>query len=183
MTEAAPENEGTMAEPIEIDVWQGEIAELEVDALVVGANESLFMTAGAAASVKRHGGEGIETAAVAQGPIRPGSAVATAGGALAAPYVIHAVAVGHDRIADPDVLAAAARAALAFAEPLQLRRIAVALLGVEHGAFTPDEAAAILVPTLIGAARSTPIELIVLAAGHVPEAQALTDAVAGAPIS
>ena len=37
-----------MAEPIEIDVWQGDIAELEVDAVVVAASESLFMTAGAA---------------------------------------------------------------------------------------------------------------------------------------
>ena len=42
-----------MTAPIEIDVWQGEIAELEVDALIVGANESLFMTAGVAASVVR----------------------------------------------------------------------------------------------------------------------------------
>jgi O-acetyl-ADP-ribose deacetylase (regulator of RNase III) len=33
-----------MAIPIEIDVWQGEIAELEVDAILVPANESLFMT-------------------------------------------------------------------------------------------------------------------------------------------
>jgi O-acetyl-ADP-ribose deacetylase (regulator of RNase III) len=172
-----------MASPIEIDVWQGEIAELEVDALVVAANESLFMTAGAAASVKRHGGDEIERAAVEQGPIRPGSAVATAGGDLAAPYVIHAVAVGHDRIADPAVLTAAIRAALAFAEPLQLRRIAVALLGVEHGAFTPVEAAAILVPALVTEAPSTPLETIVLAALHASEARAMTEAVSLAAIS
>ena len=172
-----------MAGPIEIDVWQGEIAELEVDALVVAATESLFMTAGAAASVKRHGGDEIERAAVEQGPIRPGSAVATSGGSLAAPYVIHAVAVGHDRMADAEVAAAAVRAALVFVEPLQLRRIAVALLGVEHGAFTPDEAAAILVPTLLAAARSTPIESIVLAAAHAREAQALVAAMASVPVT
>ena len=62
---------------IEIDVWQGEIAELEVDALVVAANESLFMTAGVAASVKRHGGDEIERDAVDQGP-SPGNAIAPA---------------------------------------------------------------------------------------------------------
>ena len=172
-----------MAEPIEIDVWQGEIAELEVDALVVAATESLFMTAGAAASVKRHGGDEIERAAVEQGPIRPGSAVATNGGSLAAPYVIHAVAVGHDRLADPEVVAAAVRSALAFAEPLQLRRIAVALLGVEHGAFTPDEAAAILVPTLLAEGRATSIESIVLAAAHAREARAMSDALASVPVT
>jgi O-acetyl-ADP-ribose deacetylase (regulator of RNase III) len=172
-----------MASSIEIDVWQGEIAELEVDALVVAANESLFMTAGAAASVKRHGGDEVERAAVDQGPIHPGSAVATAGGALAAPYVIHAVAVGHDRLADPAVLAAAVRSALAFAEPLQLRRIAVALLGVEHGAFTAAEAAAVLVPALVAEARSTQIESIVLATTHASEALAMTEAISGAAIS
>jgi O-acetyl-ADP-ribose deacetylase len=172
-----------MAEPIEIDVWQGEIAELEVDALVVAATESLFMTAGAAASVKRHGGDEIERGAVEQGPIRSGSAVATSGGSLAAPYVIHAVAVGHDRLADREVAAEAVRAALAFAEPLQLRRIAVALLGVEHGVFTADEAAAILVPTLVAAARFTSIESIVLAAAHAREAQAMIDALASVPVT
>jgi O-acetyl-ADP-ribose deacetylase (regulator of RNase III) len=176
-----------MAERIEIDVWQGEIAELEVDALVVAASESLFMTAGAAASVKRHGGDEIERAAVEQGPIAPGSAIVTSGGGLPAPYVIHAVAVGHDRLADPEVLRAAVDAALAFAQPLQLKRIAVALLGAETGAFAPDEAAAILLPALVAAGRSTPIESIVLAAGHAAEARALGSALraadAGASVS
>lgn len=166
-----------MAEPVEIDVWHGEIAELEVDAIIVAAAESLFMTTGSAASVKRLGGAEIERAAVDQGPIAPGSAVVTSGGSLAASYVIHAVAVGHDRIADPVVLEAAARAALAFAAPLQLRRIAMAPLGVETGAFSPDDAARILVPALRDAATGTPVESIVLAATHVSEARALAEAV------
>jgi len=168
-----------MAEPFEIDVWQGEIAELEVDALVVAANESLFMTAGAAASLKRHGGDDIERAAIEQGPVAPGRAVVTPGGELAAPYVIHAVAVGHDRVARPDVLAEAIRAAIAFAEPLQLRRIAIALLGVEHGAFTPADAAAVLVRTLRSELSRSPIESIVLATAHTPETHAVREAVRG----
>ena len=165
-----------MAEPIEIDVWQGEIAELEVDALVVAASESLFMTSGAAASVKRIGGDPIERAAVDQGPIAPGSAVVTGAGTLAAQYVIHAVAVGHDRVPDPEVLRAAVRAALAYAEPLQLRRIAVAPLGSETGAFSPEEAAAIVIPAVAEFARGTPIEAVVLAAPHSHETRALGDA-------
>jgi O-acetyl-ADP-ribose deacetylase (regulator of RNase III) len=165
-----------MAEPIDIDVWQGEISELEVDALVVAANESLFMTTGAGASVKRHGGEQIERAAVDQGPIAPGSAVVTPGGTLPAPYVIHAVAVGHDRVADSATLAAAIRAALAFVEPLQVRRIAFTPLGVEHGAFAPADAAALLVSTLLAEAPATPLETIVLASLHPAEVHALAEA-------
>jgi O-acetyl-ADP-ribose deacetylase (regulator of RNase III) len=169
-----------MAEPIEIDVWQGEIAELEVDAVVVAASESLFMTAGAATTVKRHAGDEVERAAVEQGPIAPGTAIATPGGDLPAPYVIHAVAVGHDRVADPGTLTSAVRAALGFAVPLQLRRIAISLLGIEHGAFTPEEAATVLVPAVIDAARPTPIESVVLAAAHASEVRALSDAVRAA---
>ena len=176
-----------MAERVDIDVWQGEIAELEVDAVVVAASESLFMTAGAATGVKQRAGAEVERAAVEHGPIGPGMAVATYGGDLPAPYVIHAVAVGHDRIADPATLEAAIRSALGFAEPLQLRRIAIALLGIEHGVFTAVEAAAVLVPAVIDAARSTPVESVVLAASRASEVKALSDALraarAGASLS
>ena len=165
-----------MAVPIEIDVWQGDIAELEVDALVISANESLFMTAGPAASVKRHGGEPIEQAAVAQGPVPPGTAVVTHAGNLAAGYVVHAVAVGHDRDADPSRLASAITAALAVVEPLQLRRIAVALLGVDFGVFAIDDAARVLVDTLL--ATDAPLESVVIAAPHPNEVEAVRAAVA-----
>ena len=167
-----------MAGPIEIDVWQGEIAELEVDALVVGANESLFMTAGPAASVRRHGGEVIERAAVSQGPLRPGQAVATEAGTLAAAYVIHAVGVGHDRIRDRERLVAAIRAALAFAEPLQLRRVAFALIGTEHGVFTAADAAEILLGELTREGAAPLPESIVVATTNASETQAAGEALA-----
>jgi len=163
----------------EIDVWQGEIAELEVDALVVSANESLFMTAGAAASVKRHGGGEIERDAVDQGPAAPGTAIATQAGSLAAAYVIHAIGVGHDRVADREQLAAAIRTALAFSEPLQLRRMAVSLIGVEHGAFTPPEAAEVLIDELTAdRVEGTLPESIVIATANAGETVAVTAALA-----
>jgi len=165
-----------MAAPIEIDVWQGDIAELEVDALVISANESLFMTAGPSASVRRHGGEEIERAAVDQGPAAIGSVVVTHAGTLAAAFVLHAVAVGHDRVADPARLTAAVDAALSRSEPLQLRRIAVALLGVEFGTFAPDEAAQLLVGALRRA--TAPLEWIVIATSNAAETEAVRAALA-----
>ena len=167
-----------MTEAIEIDVWQGEIAELEVDALVVGASESLFMTAGAAASVKRHGGDAIERAAVDQGPIEPGRAVVTGGGTLAAPYVIHAVAVGHDRIADAGRLRAAVVAVLALCPPLQLHRIAVAVLGTEHGTFALEDAAEHLVAALVEGAPAAGLASVVIATTHSAETHAVVEALA-----
>jgi O-acetyl-ADP-ribose deacetylase (regulator of RNase III) len=143
----------------------------------VPANESLFMTAGAAASVKRHGGEAIELAAVDQGPIMPGHAVATEAATLAAAYVIHAVGVGHDRIADRERLAAAIRAALGFAESLQLRRMAFALIGTEHGAFATGDAAEILLTELTrwSGTRALP-ESVVVATANAAETHAAGEA-------
>jgi O-acetyl-ADP-ribose deacetylase (regulator of RNase III) len=168
-----------MTEPIEIDVWQGEIAELEVDALVVAANESLFMTAGPAASIKRHGGEVIEREAVDQAPAAPGTAVVTRAGSLAAGYVIHAVGVGHDHAADPERLGAAIRAALAFADPLQLRRVAFSLVGVEYGAFLPSEAAEVLIEALAAGRPDAALpEAIVITTANRAETEAVTEALA-----
>lgn len=155
-----------MAVPIEIDVWQGEIGELEVDAIIVPANESLFMTGAVSAGLKRRGGEQIEQAAVAQGPVPVGSAVVTVGGALAALFVIHAVAVGHDLRADPDRLRSALRAALALTDELQLRRVALAPLGTDHGAFSPRDAATLMLDELTGEAaqvRGHPAEVVLVA--------------------
>ena len=133
-----------MAHPIEIEIWQGDISELEVDALVIPSNESLFMTAPVAAAVKRRAGEDVERAAVQQGPVEAGRVVVTDGGRLAAPYLIHAVAVGHELVADPATLRSAVDAALSAAEHLGLRRIAIAPLGSERGVFAPADAARIV---------------------------------------
>lgn len=163
-----------MAGSIEIDVWQGDIAELEVDAIVVAANESLFMTAGPAASVKRRGGDAIERAAVEQGPVGPGTAVATHGGGLAATYVIHAVGVGHERIPNREQLASAIRSALDLAAPLQLRHVAISLIGAEHGTFEPADAADVLVGELeqVSAEAGGPATVVIVTVGSVETAAA-----------
>ena len=168
-----------MAGPIDIAVWQGDIAELEVDALVIGATESLLMDDGPAASVRRRGGEAIERDAVAQGPAEAGTSVVTHAGTLAASYVIHAVGIGHDRVADRRRLAAAIRSVMALTAPLQLRHLAVSLLGVEHGTFVPAEAAEILVDELTRAADAGPAPVtIVIVTTNPTESWAVTDSLA-----
>jgi O-acetyl-ADP-ribose deacetylase len=167
-----------MTLPIEIDVWQGNIAELEVDGIIIPANESLFMTAPIAAAVKRAAGEEVERAAVASGPVGPGEVVVTAGGRLAAPYIMHAVAVSHDLRPDRDRVAQALNAALDVAAHLALRRLALSALGTERGVFPPAEAAAIIMDTLeVRAARGQALpDSLVLAVG-APDASAFRAAV------
>ena len=163
-----------MPDPIEIDVWQGEIAQLEVDGLIIPASESLFMTGPVARGVKQRAGEIVERAAVDQGPVSAGSAVVTPGGQLPAPYVIHAVAVGHDLQADLTQLDRAWASALDLAQHLGLRRIAVAPLGTERGVFSPDDSASALARVLRSRSqegRWIPAAMVV-AVGSQPEATA-----------
>jgi O-acetyl-ADP-ribose deacetylase (regulator of RNase III) len=168
-----------MALPIEIEVWQGEISELEVDALVIPASESLFMTAPVAAAVKRYAGEEVERAAVAQGPVEAGATVVTGGGRLAAPYIVHTVGVGHELRPDVDRLRAGIDAALAAVEHLGLRRIAMAPLGTERGVFPPDEAAEILMGAVaehVGRDGST-LASVVIAVSRSDELEAFRAAI------
>jgi O-acetyl-ADP-ribose deacetylase (regulator of RNase III) len=167
-----------MAVPIEIDVWQGEVAELEVDAIIVPANESLFMTSPLARSVKRTAGEEVELEAVRQGPVDLGSAVVTGGGNLVTPYLIHAVAVGHELRDDAASVRSALDAAFDIAARLSLPRVAMTPIGPERGAFTVEEAAALLAE-VIGdrARRGEPLPAsLVVAVANLPEAAAYRSA-------
>ena len=77
-----------------IELWNGDICDLEVDAIVSPASTSLWMSTGVAGEIKRIGGDEIEFAAVRQAPVELGDAVVTPAGHLAAKVVIHAVSHG-----------------------------------------------------------------------------------------
>ena len=61
---------------MELEVVEGDITELAVDALANAANNELWMGAGVAGAIKRAGGVEIEQEAVAQAPIAVGEAIA-----------------------------------------------------------------------------------------------------------
>lgn len=170
-----------MAIPIEIDVWQGEIAELEVDAILVPANESLFMTTPVGRAVRLRAGESVERAAVDQGPVEAGTALVTGGGQLATPYLIHVVGVGHDLKPDAERLARAIDAALQLAARMGLSRLALAPIGTERGVFDPDGAAAALAGVLAarGNAGETLPDSLVVAVTTPAEATAYRAALSG----
>ena len=67
-----------------IELWNGDICDLEVDAIVNAANLSLWMATGVGGAIKRAGGDEIEFAAVRQAPVALGGAVVTPAGRLAA---------------------------------------------------------------------------------------------------
>lgn len=78
-----------------IELIQGDITEIEVDAIVNAANSSLLGGGGVDGAIHRKGGkailEGCKKIREAQGGCPTGEAVITTGGNLPARYVIHTV--------------------------------------------------------------------------------------------
>jgi O-acetyl-ADP-ribose deacetylase len=128
-----------------IELWNGDICDLEVDAIVSPASTSLWMSSGVAGELKRTGGDTIEFAAVRQAPVELGDAVVTPAGRLAAKVVIHAVSLERDRRTNGPALDLAARSAMARVRELGLQSVAFPALGTGIGGFPLDEAARIAV--------------------------------------
>jgi O-acetyl-ADP-ribose deacetylase len=124
-----------------IELWNGDICDLEVDAIVNAANLSLWMSTGVGGEIKRAGGDDIEFAAVRQAPVPLGDAVVTPAGRLAARVVIHAVSLDRDRRTSAQVIDRAVRSAMRRARELRLASVAFPAMGTGVGGFPIDEAA------------------------------------------
>ena len=130
---------------MEIELVEGDIAALEVDAVANAANNALWMGAGVAGALKRAGGEEIEREAVALGPIEVGDAVATGAGRLPARWVIHGAVMGQDLRTDAELVARTTRRCLEVADGLGARSLALPAFGTGVGGFPVDECARIMV--------------------------------------
>lgn len=75
----------------EIHLIQGDITELDTDAIVNAANEQLVLGGGVAGAIRRKGGPLIQEECDLIGGTYVGGAVITTGGKLKAKHVIHAV--------------------------------------------------------------------------------------------
>lgn len=147
-----------------IELWHGDICNLEVDAIVCPAHPSLWMSTGVAGAIKRAGGDQIEFAAVRQGPLPVGAAIVTTAGRLAAKVVIHAVSLDRDRRTSAAAIEKAVRSAMARAREVGAASIAFPALGTGVGGFPLADAARITVAVVRDElARSPSIEHVVFA--------------------
>jgi O-acetyl-ADP-ribose deacetylase len=133
-----------LAEPA-LEVFEGDITALEVDAIANAANNHLWMGAGVAGAIKRTGGDEIEREAVAKGPIDVGDAVATGAGRLKAKHVIHGAVMGQDLRTSGDLIARTTRRCLEVADELGCRSLALPAFGTGVGGFPLDECAQLMV--------------------------------------
>jgi O-acetyl-ADP-ribose deacetylase (regulator of RNase III) len=128
-----------------IELWNGDICDLEVDAIVSPASTSMWMSTGVAGELKRTGGDAIEYAALRLAPVGLGEAVVTPAGRLAARFVIHAVSLERDRRTSGPAIDRAARSAMARARELGIASVAFPALGTGVGGFPLVDAASVAV--------------------------------------
>ena len=74
-----------------LEITQGDVTEMDTEAIVNAANAQLVLGAGVAGAIRKKGGPSIQEECDAIGGTYVGGAVVTGGGNLKADYVIHAV--------------------------------------------------------------------------------------------
>jgi O-acetyl-ADP-ribose deacetylase len=128
-----------------IFIQQGDITDMDVDAIVNAANNDLMLGAGVAGAILRKGGDSIQEECNEIGSIPIGYAAITGGGKLKARYVIHAASMG---LADARTTAKSLRTstahALRLAAERKLRSIAFPAVGTGVSGFPMEECAQIM---------------------------------------
>ena len=161
---------------MELEVVEGDIAALDVDAIANAANNHFWMGAGVAGAIKRAGGEEIEREAVAKGPVEVGDAVATTAGRLKARHVIHGAVMGQDLRTDGELIDRTTRRCLEVAEELGARSLALPAFGTGVGGFPVSECAGIMV-SAVRAHEPRSLERVVFAVFGAEAARAFEAAV------
>jgi O-acetyl-ADP-ribose deacetylase len=126
-------------------IQQGDITEMDTDAIVNAANNDLQLGAGVAGAIARKGGNSIQKECDEIGSIPVGYAAITGGGDLKARYVIHAASMGlsGERTTAKSLHTSTAHS-LRLAAERKLKSIAFPAVGTGVSGFAVDECAQIM---------------------------------------
>lgn len=130
-------------EETQLEIVEGDITEIEVEAIVNAANEDLQLGGGVAGAIRERGGPSVQEECDRIGHTPVGTAVMTGAGNLPARQVIHAVGPRMGEGDEDRKLSAAVRSALALADRYGLRSIALPAISTGTFGFPMDRAARI----------------------------------------
>src|ERR1700686_313947 len=118
-----------------IVLLQGDLTEMDVDAIVNAANNDLQLGGGVAGAIRRKGGDAIQRECDAIGSIPIGGAAITGGGNLKACHVIHAASMQLGGPATAQALRSATAHSLRIASENKLTSIAFPAVGTGIAGF------------------------------------------------
>ncbi|MFB6157355.1 MAG: macro domain-containing protein [Haloferacaceae archaeon] len=166
---------------MEFSVVQGDIAAQSADALVNAANTGLRMGSGVAGALRRAGGEELNDAAVAAGPVDLGGVAVTDAYDLDADHVVHAAAMPAGGSATAEGIRDAARNALAAADDRGCESLVMPALGTGVAGFDFAEGVRILCTVVDGYEPTalTDVRLIAYGDGEYRTMRRVADEVRG----
>lgn len=127
-----------------IVLLQGDLTEMDVDAIVNAANNDLQLGGGVAGAIRRKGGDSIQRECDAIGSIPIGGAAITTGGGLRARFVIHAASMQLGGGTTARALRSSTAHALRIAAERGLHSIAFPAVGTGIAGFPISECARIM---------------------------------------
>ena len=127
-----------------IVIQQGDLTEMETDAIVNAANNDLILGGGVAGAIRRKGGDQIQKECNEIGSIPVGYAAITSGGKLKAKYVIHAASMQLGGRTTAEALRHSTAHALRLSDERGLKSIAFPAVGTGIAGFDLRECAEIM---------------------------------------
>jgi O-acetyl-ADP-ribose deacetylase (regulator of RNase III) len=132
-----------------IVLMQGDLTEMDVDAVVNAANNDLQLGGGVAGAIRRKGGEAIQRECNAVGSIPIGGAAITSGGKLPARHVIHAASMQLGGETTARALRTSTAHSLRIAAERGLHSIAFPAVGTGIAGFPVSECAQIMLREVV----------------------------------
>ncbi len=132
-----------------VEILQGDLTEMDVDAVVNAANNDLQLGGGVAGAIRRKGGEAIQRECDQIGSIPIGGAAITTGGRLKARYVIHAASMQLGGHTTARALRTSTAHSLRIAREKGLKTIAFPAVGTGIAGFPTRECAEIMLEEVV----------------------------------
>ncbi|NOZ62165.1 MAG: macro domain-containing protein [Calditrichaeota bacterium] len=132
-----------------LELIQGDITDMETDAIVNAANAQLILGGGVAGAIRRKGGPRIQEECNQIGGTFVGGAVITSGGNLPAKYVIHAVGPRLGEGDEDNKLRNATKNSLRVADENRLKSIAFPAISTGIFGYPLDRCAKIMLEETI----------------------------------
>ena len=128
---------------------QGDLTEVEADAIVNAANNDLQLGGGVAGAIRRKGGESIQRECNEIGAVPLGGAAITGGGNLKAKHVIHAASMKLGGMTTARNLRNSTAHSLRIASEKNLKTIAFPAVGTGIAGFPMRECAEIMLDEVV----------------------------------